>query len=704
MKTNLRRSISAAVILTPAALLAACSTSDSWHSRADTDSGSSGRSRSDGYYSSDGRSYRTSDGRTVYYDRRATGSDPYGDGVSGGVGTRVATLNDGRTYDTRTNEMNNPNWRDGPSRFDNDNPSQDNSSSQYNTGISRNQSPADGTVNNQNLARGTVRPEGQDGRWQNQQNMQNDPNWQARNQSGQYNNGQYNSQYNNGQYGNQQYPVRNDSSWQNGNQSNNQQQYQNDPNWQSRNQAARNESDASTNPANSNAQQGQQNWQNNQQNWQANQQNQNWRNTDPNNPNWNQNNGQNYNGQNNYGQYNNGQYSQNNGQNWNQNNQPVRDQNGNWIERNLNTTNMTTPDQQAAARQMSDPATNPTNSNSQYNTAPDGTNYANRNYPVQNNSGQASSRSTAEPLGPQNNWGANRSSSTQNDRNYNNTNNNDPARTTQNTNQQNDNWIDRNLNTTNRTTPDQQAAARAIADPATNPTNSNAQVGQQNLAGVSQPGTVAPSNQPYSTRSNEMNAAGQTQVYASNASADSRILSLLHLKNQEEIELGQLAASKGSSAAVKDYGSMLVREHTAADAKVMSVASQTGTALMSESETKNMMKAEKAAMKDHADSMNKDTNNDTAKDRNKEKMADDSKVMKQPIEELRGLNGADFDRVFAQKMAKGHEKLAAAIEKAKPEVRNEQTRQLLNELLPTVQMHERMARQLPSYTETARSR
>ena len=734
LKSNFRRNVSAALILTPAALLAACSTSEGWKSTRNdgTNSrttGASSGSRSDGYYSSTDRTHTTADGRSVT--TRYYSNDPYGDGVSGGPGTNAAMTTDGRavSYDTRTNERNNSNWRDGPTRFDNENPSQDSSSSQYNTGISRNQDPAEGTLNNQNLAKGTVQPQNSQGwydnrgtridntdtRWQNeqrmnQQNQQSNPNWQANNQ-------QWNSQQQNAQQGNQQ--------------------------WDSRQQAARNEGSSSTNPSNSNAQYGQQNWQsgdqsgqqnqnwanrnqnstgmnqgsnqnwnqsnqqlpprdaqgNQQQNWQSGQQNQTGSNRDQNwnqgnqntNPNWNNNQASNSNWN-----QNTPNSGQNSNQGWNQNNQQ-RDAQGNWIQRNLDTTNMTTADQQAAARQMSDPATNPTNSNAQFNQANSGqyptnqsnTDYSNRTYPVQNtnqNPNQDPNRNYAnqttpnsspnngvERVGPQNNWGTDGA----------NTDNTNVSSGSQ-ANRTNSNWQDSS----------RQTAAQQNANPATNPSNSNVQTGQQNAASVNQ------ANQPYSSRSTDVNAAGQPQVFASSATADQRILSLLHFKNQKEIELGRLAATNGSSAAVKDYGNMLVREHTAADARVMAVASQTGTTLMSDAETQNMIRAEKAAMgKDGTADKNADR---TTEDR--AKMADGTKEMKDPIEELRGLKGAEFDRVFAQNMVKGHQKLIAAIQKAQPQVKNEQTRQLLNEMIPTLQMHERTARQLPGYSETANAR
>jgi len=637
MKTNFRRSVSAAVILTPAALLAACSTSEGWKStKSDStnsrSTGYSSDSRGDGYYTATDRTHTTADGRQVT--TRYYSNDPYGDGVSGGPGTNATMMNDGRavSYDTRTNDRNNPNWRDGPTRYDNENPSQDNSSSQYNTGISRNQNPAEGTVNNQNLAKGSVQPQNSQG-WYENRGTRID-NTDTRNQ-------QWNNQQQNAQQGNQQ--------------------------WDSRQQAARNEGSSSTNPSNSNAQYGQQNWQSGDQ---SGQQNQNWANRNQNSTGMNQGSNQNWN-----------QNNQSTNPNWNQNNQqlPPRDAQGNWIQRNLDTSNMTTQDQQAAARQMSNPATNPSNSNAQFNqnnsgqyaTNQSNQDYSNRTYPVQSgNQNQSLNQNQNPNQNPNRNY-ANQTTTTST-----------PNNGVERVGPQN-NWGTDGANTDNTNVSSGSQANR------TNQANSNQSNSNQ-----------ANTNQPNSSRSTDVNAAGQSQVFASSATADQKILSLLHFKNQKEIELGRLAASQGSSAAVKDYGNMLVREHTAADARVMAVASQTGTTLMSDAETQNMIRAEKAAMgKDGTADKNADR---TTEDR--AKMADGTKDMKDPIEELRGLKGAEFDRVFAQNMVKGHQKLIAAVQKAQTQVKNEQIRQLLNEMLPTLQMHERTARQLPGFTETANAR
>jgi putative membrane protein len=49
--------------------------------------------------------------------------------------------------------------------------------------------------------------------------------------------------------------------------------------------------------------------------------------------------------------------------------------------------------------------------------------------------------------------------------------------------------------------------------------------------------------------------------------------------NLTEVELGKLAQEKGQSQAVKDYGSMMVKDHTAANSKLQKIATGRGVDL-----------------------------------------------------------------------------------------------------------------------------
>ena len=141
---------------------------------------------------------------------------------------------------------------------------------------------------------------------------------------------------------------------------------------------------------------------------------------------------------------------------------------------------------------------------------------------------------------------------------------------------------------------------------------------------------------------------------------DARILSILHCKNQEEIKLGRLAQRNGQAQDVKDYGEMLVRDHSANDARVLETARSAGITLMSDEQVKEMCAKEKGKAKPDKDAM----------------------------AELRNKHGAEFDSAFSKKMEQGHEEAIAQIKDAQPKVQNSQVRMLLAETLPKLQQHE----------------
>src|SRR3569832_426915 len=55
-----------------------------------------------------------------------------------------------------------------------------------------------------------------------------------------------------------------------------------------------------------------------------------------------------------------------------------------------------------------------------------------------------------------------------------------------------------------------------------------------------------------------------------------------------EVEAGKLAESKGSSAAVKDFGAMMVKDHTEANDKLKSIASSESVELPANSGAQHM--------------------------------------------------------------------------------------------------------------------
>jgi putative membrane protein len=152
-------------------------------------------------------------------------------------------------------------------------------------------------------------------------------------------------------------------------------------------------------------------------------------------------------------------------------------------------------------------------------------------------------------------------------------------------------------------------------------------------------------------------------------SPDIRILSILHAKNQEEIELGRLAQEKGLSDDVRRFGEDLVSSHSENDRRVLEVATTANATLLEQAEVKEMMRRERGASAEPAPDH---------------------------LAELRALEGEAFDRAFAQKMQAGHRELIRTVEKAQERVRDENVRDLLARTLPVLREHEQTATRLAS--------
>lgn len=113
-----------------------------------------------------------------------------------------------------------------------------------------------------------------------------------------------------------------------------------------------------------------------------------------------------------------------------------------------------------------------------------------------------------------------------------------------------------------------------------------------------------------------------------------------------EVELGQLAQSKGMSAAVKDFGQMMVRDHGQANMELMTVASQ----------------------------LNVSTTPDTSK-------------IQDAREQLSSKSGAEFDRAYIDMMVDDHQHDAGMLQDKVNGSGNAQVKAWASKTLPVVQQH-----------------
>ena len=133
---------------------------------------------------------------------------------------------------------------------------------------------------------------------------------------------------------------------------------------------------------------------------------------------------------------------------------------------------------------------------------------------------------------------------------------------------------------------------------------------------------------------------------------DATIVAIFDAANTVDIETGRLAAERGSTKAVREYGEMLVRDHSA--------VRQQGRDLAGKLHVTPTPPAGDAAAKAHARTMTS----------------------------LRALEGDAFDRAFLQHEIAFHKGVIDAIEgRLLPAIRNDELRALVVRVAPAFQAH-----------------
>jgi len=114
-----------------------------------------------------------------------------------------------------------------------------------------------------------------------------------------------------------------------------------------------------------------------------------------------------------------------------------------------------------------------------------------------------------------------------------------------------------------------------------------------------------------------------------------------------EVELGKMAQEKGQSQRVKDFGAMMVKDHTKANEELKALAGQKGIALPA------------APGEDH----------------------------QKHIDELAKLSGAEFDKRYIELMEKDHDHDVEEFKEAADEAKDAAVKAFAAKTLPTLQQH-----------------
>jgi putative membrane protein len=140
---------------------------------------------------------------------------------------------------------------------------------------------------------------------------------------------------------------------------------------------------------------------------------------------------------------------------------------------------------------------------------------------------------------------------------------------------------------------------------------------------------------------------------------DPTIVAIFDAANTWDIQAGELAAKKGTSKAVKDFGAMLVRDHTN--------VRQQGRDLAAKLKVTPTPPKDFALAKTHADAMKK----------------------------LQGLSGTEFDKAFLQNEVEYHQAVIDAVTTSLlPALQNAEVKDLVTKVAPAFAAHRDAAKNL----------
>jgi len=133
---------------------------------------------------------------------------------------------------------------------------------------------------------------------------------------------------------------------------------------------------------------------------------------------------------------------------------------------------------------------------------------------------------------------------------------------------------------------------------------------------------------------------------------DKEFVSKAGMGGLAEVQMGNLATQKASSADVKAFGQRMVTDHSKANEELSQLATAKGLALPTELAGEH----------------------------------------KETFDHLNTLSGADFDKMYMQHMVEDHEKDVAEFEKASTSAQDSDVKGWAGKTLPTLQQHLQLAK------------
>jgi putative membrane protein len=173
---------------------------------------------------------------------------------------------------------------------------------------------------------------------------------------------------------------------------------------------------------------------------------------------------------------------------------------------------------------------------------------------------------------------------------------------------------------------------------------------------------------------------------------DPMILLHIHQANQDEIAMAKLAENNSGSQEVKNFAHQMIKDHKSAEAQVQTYAKNHKIDLDAVHRRLVETRDDRLELERRARTIGSATGewaftweNTLRSNKSKHDAA---------LDNLRKLNGAEFDREFTRAMVEDHQAAIDQLLSARSDASDSEVRNLIDELLPTFRQHLSMAQKL----------
>ncbi|WP_285056003.1 DUF4142 domain-containing protein [Pedobacter ginsengisoli] len=167
------------------------------------------------------------------------------------------------------------------------------------------------------------------------------------------------------------------------------------------------------------------------------------------------------------------------------------------------------------------------------------------------------------------------------------------------------------------------------------------------LQSCSNSGSTTDTSDTSEMAADSMAAADTVSMAPAPVSADTAFTSKAAIGGMAEVELGKLAQEKASNAKVKDFASMMVKDHGKANEELKAIASSKNILLPATLDQEHKTK----------------------------------------LEELKLKSGADFDKAYAAAMVAGHQKTLTLMEDGSANLKDAELKGFAARTAPVVKHH-----------------